>query len=264
MTTFARRGAAWSTPVFVLIASGIAAQAQVVPDVRVDWEVANRFRLFRHQSDFDDQVRAALANNGSFKSIFDAERTLSDAANARGWAAPLLSRLCYDPAKGRILDKCDRDGVTESYLNSKTQRVKLSVRLSPAFAGATCSWTIGSGTAAKTLDASCASAIEQRIQNATPTPVRVVARNPAGQTAENTAVIDIRDLLIVGMGDSIASGEGNPVVPIDLSDQGFCFRRLLTGAKFYLPGRAGFGGQPYPLREQYLLATGPDRPRHRQ
>jgi hypothetical protein len=183
-------------------------------------------------------VKAALADNGGFKSIFDAERSLSDGANAKGWGATLISRLCYDVAKGRILDKCERDDVTESYLNSKTQRVKLSAQLPPAFAGATCNWTFGTDTGPKNPDVSCATVVERRFKNGTPTLVRVVARNQAGQTAEATSVVDIRDVLIVGMGDSIASGEGNPVVPVELSDQGFCFRRMFTGDQFYLPGRA--------------------------
>src|SRR5205085_3477838 len=119
MRTFARCGATSLALLLISLASDIAAQAQV-SDVRIEWEIANRFRLFKHQGDFDEHVRAVRANDGSLRSIFDAERALSDAATAKGWAAPLLSRLCYDAVRGRIIDKCDRDGVTESYLNSKT------------------------------------------------------------------------------------------------------------------------------------------------
>ena len=51
----------------------------------------------------------------------------------------------------------------------------------------------------------------------------------------------MRDLLIAGMGNSIAAGEGNPDRPIRLSDDGFCFRRL-SGGEYFRPGRAGFTG----------------------
>ena len=37
----------------------------------------------------------------------------------------------------------------------------------------------------------------------------------------------MRDVLIAGLGDSIAAGEGNPDRPVRLSDEGFCFRRFL-------------------------------------
>jgi hypothetical protein len=48
-------------------------------------------------------------------------------------------------------------------------------------------------------------------------------------------------VLIAGMGDSIAAGEGNPDRAVRLSDDGFCFRRF-DGLEYYRPGRAGFHG----------------------
>ena len=52
----------------------------------------------------------------------------------------------------------------------------------------------------------------------------------------------MRDLLIAGLGDSIAAGEGNPDRPVALSDEGFCFRRFGTGSEYYRPGRATYTG----------------------
>ena len=54
----------------------------------------------------------------------------------------------------------------------------------------------------------------------------------------------MRDILIAGLGDSIASGEGNPDRPIALADEGFCFRYYLgtAGAQYYRPSRAGYKG----------------------
>jgi lysophospholipase L1-like esterase len=54
----------------------------------------------------------------------------------------------------------------------------------------------------------------------------------------------VRDLFIAGLGDSIASGEGNPDRAIALSDDGFCFRNYLSSAttQYYRPSRAGFKG----------------------
>ena len=50
----------------------------------------------------------------------------------------------------------------------------------------------------------------------------------------------MRDLLIAGLGDSIAAGEGNPDRAVQL-EGGFCFRRF-GGGQYYRPGRAGFTG----------------------
>ena len=56
--------------------------------------------------------------------------------------------------------------------------------------------------------------------------------------------IEVRDIFIAGLGDSIASGEGNPDRPIALSDEGFCFRSYLgtASAQYYRPSRAGYKG----------------------
>ena len=63
-------------------------------------------------------------------------------------------------------------------------------------------------------------------------------------TQRATAEIAVRDILIAGLGDSIASGEGNPDRPIALSDEGFCFRYYLSAAtsQYYRPSRAGYPG----------------------
>ena len=51
-------------------------------------------------------------------------------------------------------------------------------------------------------------------------------------------------MLVAGLGDSIAAGEGNPDRPVRLSDEGFCFRRFLglETSEYYRPGRAGYSG----------------------
>jgi hypothetical protein len=64
-----------------------------------------------------------------------------------------------------------------------------------------------------------------------------------GTTTRVTTEIAVRDMLIAGMGDSIAAGEGNPDRAVRL-DSSFCFRRFLhvVGGQFYRPGRAGYQG----------------------
>jgi lysophospholipase L1-like esterase len=59
-----------------------------------------------------------------------------------------------------------------------------------------------------------------------------------------SAEIRVRDIFIAGLGDSIASGEGNPDRPVGLSDEGFCFRYYLgsAAAQYYRPSRAGYKG----------------------
>src|SRR5262249_11801135 len=67
---------------------------------------------------------------------------------------------------------------------------------------------------------------------------------PGESTRRATADIAVRDLLIAGLGDSIASGDGNPDRPVVLSDEGFCFRRFASAssAEYFRPGRDRFSG----------------------
>jgi hypothetical protein len=212
-----------------------SAQAQI------KWEVANRFRLFAEQAQFDRHVEGGRATAGGWKSILDAERALAANSAGRGWATE-IGALCYDSQRGQVPGNCRRDGTLENYLNPQSSRIKLTAALPAAFTGAQCTWTLGTGSSAKTIQRPCNAAVDdQRVSNKGPTAVHLEARNPAGQIAQADITVAPRDILVVGMGDSIAAGEGNPDRPITLSDDGFCFRRFLSSETFYLPGRADAG-----------------------
>ena len=71
----------------------------------IEWEVKNRFRLFRSEADFQRHV-AATRNDG----VLAAERLLARETDGRGWARDTVERLCVDRA-GKLLEVCDRIGV---------------------------------------------------------------------------------------------------------------------------------------------------------
>lgn len=222
---------------FLLLCSIQSAIAQAPPQAQITWEVANRFRLFADQKDFDRHVNAwRLSQNGGSGSILDTERKLESQFKDLGWAST-VSHLCYDQASGEVAKTCLRDNKRENYLRPSSQLIKLRVSLPAAFAHAECTWTIGQSQEEKPCDQIIS---DQTVTDKVPTPVHVVAKNSTGQTIAADAIVQTRDFLIVGLGDSIASGEGNPDVPIALSDTGFCFQRVLDpfAANFYLPGRA--------------------------
>ena len=74
---------------------------------RIEWEVKNRFRLFRNEADFQRHV-AATRNDG----VLGAEQRLARESDGRGWARDTVERLCVDRA-GKLLEFCDRDGERE-------------------------------------------------------------------------------------------------------------------------------------------------------
>ena len=216
----------------------VPAGAQTAADgpLQISWEVRNRFRLFREERDFVLHVEAARG-----RSVLAAEQALGLQSDGRGWARNTVGRLCID-VTGRVSEPCTRDNVKESYLTPIDHAV--TVRLTgPVPVGATCAWTFddGDGPQASTFD--CAEPVNYRVRYGRTTLPSVDVSSAEGQQRVSTEIA-VRDILIAGLGDSIASGEGNPDRPVALSDEGFCFRFYLSSAssQYYRPSRAGYKG----------------------
>jgi hypothetical protein len=219
-------------------------QAQLPPasssasGLRIDWEVKNRFRLFRSERDFQRHV-AAYRDDG----VLAAEDRLELESDGRGWARDTVERLCVDRA-GTLIDVCDRDGVRENYLSPQDHRVGavLAGRVPPDLS---CAWSFDDGQGeARQITVPCEEEVKLRVAYGRPTVASVDVLLPDGTAQRVVTDIDVRDVLIAGMGDSIAAGEGNPDRAVLLSDEGFCFRRFILGApsEYYRPGRAGYTG----------------------
>ncbi|MFL6800099.1 MAG: hypothetical protein ACJ8F3_22155 [Xanthobacteraceae bacterium] len=214
---------------------GGAVHAQGAGALRIDWQVKNRFRLFRNEADFQRHVAAARGDG-----ILAAERRLAHDSDGRGWARDTVERLCLDRA-GKLLEFCDRDGEREVYLAPRDHRIGLTLAGAlPANNG--CVWSLddGEGTP-RQVSATCTEELKVRVRSGVQTLASVDVILPDGTAQRVVTEIQVRDVLIAGMGDSIASGEGNPDRAIRLSDDGFCFRRF-DGLEYYRPGRAGFHG----------------------
>ena len=206
--------------------------------ITIEWRVRNRFRLFREERDFDRHVEAQRG-----RSALSAEQALAMETGGRGWARDVVTRLCIDSA-GSVVEDCVRDGVRESYLAPADHHV--DVRLDGSVdASARCAWTFDDGDGApRSLTVGCDEPINIRVVHGRPT-IALVDITASGKTSRTSTEILVRDLLIAGLGDSVASGEGNPDRPVTLADEGFCFRQFIaTGAsEYFRPGRAGYQGE---------------------
>ena len=219
--------------------SGEWAEAQTAPDspLQLSWEVRNRFRLFREERDFLLQTDA-----GRGRSVLAAEQALELQSDGRGWARNTVNRLCID-LLGRVNEPCTRDNVKESYLTPIDHPIV--VRLNrPIPVGATCAWSFDDGDGPQTSTFDCAEPVNLRVRYGRPTVASVDVSSGPDPTQRLTTEIAVRDIFIAGLGDSIASGEGNPDRPIALADEGFCFRSYLgtAAAQYYRPSRAGYKG----------------------
>src|SRR6266705_1900133 len=215
------------------------AQAQTAPDggLQISWEVRNRFRLFREERDF-----LLHAENAQGRSILASEQVLEPQSDGRGWARNMVSRLCIDLA-GRVSEPCVRDKVRESYLAPVDHPV--TVRLTGEIpVGATCAWSFDDGEGPQQSTFDCAEPVNFRARYGRSTVAAVEVSSGPDAPQRVTTEIRVRDIFIAGLGDSIASGEGNPDRPIALSEEGFCFRSYLgtAAAQYYRPSRAGYKG----------------------
>ena len=214
-----------------------AAQATDGASMQINWEVRNRFRLFREERDFQLQADATRD-----RSILAAEQGMELQSDGRGWARNVVNRLCID-LTGRINEPCTRDNVKESYLTPVDHPI--TVRLGGAVpVGATCAWSFDDGDGPQTSTFDCAEPVNLRVRYGRQTVATVDVSSGSDAPQRVSTGIQVRDVLIAGLGDSIASGEGNPDKAVALSDDGFCFRSYLGGAtaQYYRPSRAGYKG----------------------
>jgi lysophospholipase L1-like esterase len=215
------------------------AAAQGAPDapMRISWEVRNRFRLFREERDF-----LLHAESARDRSVLASEQALELQSDGRGWARNMVNRLCID-LQGRLSEPCTRDNVKESYLTPVDHAV--TVRLSGEVpVGATCAWSFNDGDGPQTSTFDCAEPVNMRARYGRTTVATVdISSGPEAPQRISTEIM-VRDIFIAGLGDSVASGEGNPDRAIGLSDEGFCFRYYLSSAvaQYYRPSRAGYKG----------------------
>ena len=221
----------------VVLAPLDAAFAQLAGtgDFHISWEVKNRFRLFRNEADFLRQVAASRGDG-----VLAAERRLEGDTDGLGWAKDVVGNLCLDNS-GDLQETCERDGTRENYLSPRDHAIGVTVA-GPVPQGATCVWSFDDGDGAvRQSTLACDQEVRLRVRSGRTTVATVDI--PLGDgTAQRVATeIAVRDVLIVGLGNSIAAGEGNPDKAVEL-DGGFCFKRFLGGgaSQYFRPSRAGY------------------------
>ncbi|MFO1033616.1 MAG: hypothetical protein U1E15_05910 [Hyphomicrobiales bacterium] len=224
---------------FLLSAFCSAASAQTLTsaNVKINWQVENRFRLFADPATFKAQDQAwrqylihvdhLSASDAAKKSLVASSsvlgtehvlndryipftRILRNRYDWKGWAAGALGKTCWD-AKTRTHGAC---GGIDSYVSPVSHGVKLwltpRVKDLP-FAEYNCDWRVGD---AAPVTAPCDQPVVLNIPWPKGAAVSVGVEGESGISTD----IAVKDLLIVGLGDSFASGEGNPDVPVAFDD----------------------------------------------
>lgn len=212
-----------------------AAQAQTLTaaNAQIEWKVVNRFRLFKQAKDFTAHENAwrlymvHVANQGfspeqqqrliATTSVIGTEHVLNDRYipftrhlrtnyDPAGWAAQQVGDLCWDE-KSRTHSAC---GGVEDYVTPKSHEIQMWVKPldgNKLLQEYNCVWRVGDG---EPITAPCDDPVTADLPYPNGAAISVAVE---GESAISTDA-QVKDLLIVGLGDSFASGEGNPDVPV--------------------------------------------------
>jgi hypothetical protein len=245
-----------------------AANAQTLT---LKWEVENRFRFYRNATTFQYYAAAAKQALGGTREnwILSTERQLQaqyssslrdhtpffpeinrlerDPNDWNGWASLTRNETCWDRNSYRRV----QDGRCADYISPVTHTVVVTA--SGAAAGAHCQWAI---TTSATSPAGQEGVWKQRMklnadlmakQPPCDQPVKVeVPWTSDGSASADVAVkvvdgvaqaagpthITVKDILVIGMGDSFGAGVGNPDKPAQMN-----WYTAITYQPFAFPGR---------------------------
>jgi lysophospholipase L1-like esterase len=178
------------------------------------WRVENPFRFFKSSRDtaLHIDVFDSLSPEQRLTPILAAERILNSVGHS-GWAASTYRRTCWNWARNR--HQC---GNGKDYINPKSHAVVIGLQgqIEP---GVQCRWITSPERGAKVTGRIRVLPCDEPVRAKVPYPggLRVTLEIGGQQIARE--VIKVRDVLVAGMGDSFASGEGNPDVPVRFSPE---------------------------------------------
>jgi hypothetical protein len=199
------------------------------------WRVENPFRFFTDPADGEIHraTYRALGPEEKLTPILSAERALQS-RHDDGWAATMFKKTCWDAKTNRF--SCPE---YDDYMNPTSHTVIAEVRGIDEAANLSCTWLTapkgGKEIRGKSVTQPCNDAFEIEVPYPGSTGLSVEV---GGRDVAETDV-KVRDILVAGMGDSFASGEGNPDIPVRFSRE--------RTADYSKPGEEGglFG---YPAR----------------
>ncbi len=144
--------------------------------------------------------------------MLSAERVLAE-RHPDGWSATMFSKICWDPVSNRYT--CRERG---DYTSPRSHRILAKLADLDDAQTVDCTWLTspqGRGPRGKAVILPCDTPVQLEVPYPTGAWISVEI---GGQKVAETAA-RVTDLLVVGMGDSFASGDGNPDLPVRFSPE---------------------------------------------
>jgi hypothetical protein len=195
----------------LLALSVIAPAAGATPHIK--WKLENPFRFFTDPAD-TEMHRAtyqALNPRARLSPVLSAERALQ-ARHEDGWAARMYRKTCWTASSNRFACPAYDD-----YMNPKSHVVVAGLTGIDEPGVLTCTWLTapkgGEDVRGNAITQPCNESVEFTVPY--PGGLQVTVEIGGREVAATT--MKVRDILVVAMGDSFASGEGNPDIPVRFS-----------------------------------------------
>ena len=199
----------------ILVSSGALDSQSIATANGIKWRVENPFRYFSDLKhvDLHRSTYESLSIFEKLNPILSAERRLG-VAHPRGWASDIIKHVCNGTASPS--GGCD---MRKNSIKPRHHMVIATLDNGENLSG-NCVWQIraarkNSRKYNKTLTAPCAAPVQFKA----PFPGGVKLSVHFDDRLLKEIKLKVKDIFVVGMGDSFASGEGNPDVPISFSRQ---------------------------------------------
>lgn len=196
------------------LAPRAVSEPQPLPVPSMTWRVENSFRFFTDAADTEVHRATYMALSDEAKlqrPVLASEQALSR-RHELGWAATMFRNSCWDVRTNRFVCPEKQD-----YINPQSHTVIASIENVDEADRLDCTWLTapngGSNPRGKAVTRPCSEAVRFDV----PYPDGATVTVEVGGREIAKEEIRVRDLLVVGMGDSMASGEGNPDVPVRFS-----------------------------------------------
>ncbi len=182
-------------------------------ETAIAWRVENAFRFFDDpaNTEMHRATWADLTDEERRTPVLAAERLLAS-RHSDGWASTVVGKTCWDSKRNRHV--CSDKG---TYVNPTAHTVLLEMRGIEDATSVECVWLTAprgkTQTRGKAINKLCSEPLSIDISYPDGMGISVEV---GGQEVARTDV-KVTDLLIVGMGDSFGSGEGNPDIPVRFS-----------------------------------------------
>lgn len=171
----------------------------------ITWRLENPFRFFTdpHDTEAHRATYRALGPSERSTPVLSGEHALQS-GDRDGWAASMFGKTCWN--NNRF--KCD---AYDDYINPSNHAVIVQVTGVDDASSLSCRWlTAPRGDAKNPRGDAITQPCNEPARFVVPYPGGMMVTVEIGGREIAKQLIKVRDILIAGMGDSFASGEGNP------------------------------------------------------